>query len=88
MQQELAEKIYLNVATRYEQARLQIAERSAQLQIVDSALASDHKVYPREKLIASAAVVLAFSVIAAAVIARTAMTKLMHPAPPGHDPLS
>ena len=88
MQQELAEKIYLDVATRYEQARLQIAARSAQLQIVDAALAPDRKVFPREKLIASAAMVLAFSVLAAAIIALTAVTSRIQPAPAVRDTLS
>jgi len=88
MQQQLAEKIYLDVATRYEQARLQIAARSAQLQIVDAALAPDRKVYPREKLIALAAMVLAFSVLAAAIIALTAVTSRIQPAPAVRDTLS
>jgi uncharacterized protein involved in exopolysaccharide biosynthesis len=76
MQQDLAEKIYLDVATRYEQARLQIASRSAQLQVVDAALPPDRKEYPREKLIASAAIVLAFSLLAAAIVGSTAVTRL------------
>jgi len=74
MQEELSERIYLDVATRFEQARLQIASRSAQLQLVDPALPPDRKVYPREKLIASAAVVLAFSLLSAGVLAMTAIS--------------
>ena len=77
MQQELAERIYLDVATRFEQARLQIASRSAQLQVLDAALPPDRKVYPREKLMASAALVLAFSLLTAAVVAVTGISKAL-----------
>ena len=41
---DLAEKIYLDVTSRYEVARLQVAGRSAQLQIVDQALSPDRPV--------------------------------------------
>ena len=75
MQQRLAEKIYLDVATRFEQARLQIAARSAQLQLLDAALPPDWKVYPREKLMASAALVLAFSLLTAGVLAVTGISE-------------
>jgi polysaccharide biosynthesis transport protein len=85
MQQELAEKIYVDVATRYEQARLQIASRSAQLQVVDAALVPDRKVYPREKLIASAAAVLMVSLLAAVIVATTALRRTLHPAAPAAE---
>jgi uncharacterized protein involved in exopolysaccharide biosynthesis len=78
MQQQLAEKIYVDVATRYEQARLQIASRSAQLQLIDAALVPDRKVFPREKLIASAAAVLTVSVLAAVIVALTALRRTLH----------
>ena len=77
MQQGLAEKIYVDVATRFEQARLQIASRSAQLQVLDPALPPDRKVYPRQKLIASATFVLAFSLLTAGVVAVTGITKAL-----------
>jgi uncharacterized protein involved in exopolysaccharide biosynthesis len=82
MQRELAQKIYLDVATRYEQARLQIANRSAQLQIVDAALTPDRKVFPREKLISFAAAVLTLSVIAGVIVLVTAVSRRL-PAEPG-----
>jgi len=82
MQQELAQKVYVDVATRYEQARLQIASRSTQLQIVDTALVPDRKVFPREKLIASAAAVLGFSLIAAMIVAVTALSLTLQPEAP------
>ena len=44
---ELAKRIYVEVSTRYEQARLQVAGRSAQLQIADDALAPDRPIGPR-----------------------------------------
>ncbi len=77
MQQKLAEKIYVDVATRFEQARLQIAARSAQLQVLDPALPPDRKVYPREKLMASAALVLTFSLLTAGVVAVTGISKAL-----------
>jgi uncharacterized protein involved in exopolysaccharide biosynthesis len=77
MQQELAEKLYVDVATRFEQARLQIASRSAQLQVLDAALPPDRKVYPREKLMASAALVLTLSLLTAGVIAVTGIGKAL-----------
>ena len=77
MQQRLAERIYLDVATRFEQARLQIAARSAQLQVLDPALPPDRKVYPREKLMASAALVLTFSLLTAGVLAVTGISKAL-----------
>jgi uncharacterized protein involved in exopolysaccharide biosynthesis len=44
---DLARKVYVDVATRYEQARLQVASRTAQLQILDSALPPDRPISPR-----------------------------------------
>jgi len=38
---DLAKKIYIDVASRYEQARVQVASRTAQLQLLDSALPPD-----------------------------------------------
>jgi polysaccharide biosynthesis transport protein len=44
---DLAKKVYVDVATRYEQARVQVASRTAQLQILDSALPPDRPISPR-----------------------------------------
>jgi len=41
---DLAKTVYVDVATRYEQARLQVAGRSAQLQLMDAALPPDRPV--------------------------------------------
>ena len=44
---DLAKKVYVDVATRYEQARLQVASRTAQLQLLDRALPPDRPIAPR-----------------------------------------
>jgi succinoglycan biosynthesis transport protein ExoP len=44
---DLAKKVYVEVATRYEQARLQVASRTPQLQVLDEALPADRPVSPR-----------------------------------------
>ena len=44
---DLTKKVYTDVATRYEQARLQVVSRTAQLQLLDSALPPDRPVSPR-----------------------------------------
>ena len=76
MQQQLAEKVYVETATRYEQARLQVAGRSAQLQIIDRALPRDQKVSPRVALNVSAAFVLALSIIVIGIVANRALRRL------------
>jgi len=77
MQQELAEKIYLDVATRHEAARLQVAERSAQLQLVDRALAPERPVSPRPLRNALAAMVLAPSALTLIVVLIEALRRVM-----------
>ncbi len=44
---DLARDVYKNAATRLEEARLQVVGRSAQLQVMDTALAPDRPVAPR-----------------------------------------
>jgi uncharacterized protein involved in exopolysaccharide biosynthesis len=77
MQQELAERIYQDVATRYEAARLQVAERSAQLQVVDKALPPDRPVSPRPKLNVAAALVLAPSALVTIIVLLEALRRLL-----------
>ena len=43
----MAKRVYVEVATRYEQARLQVASRTPQLQVLDDALPPDRPVSPR-----------------------------------------
>jgi polysaccharide biosynthesis transport protein len=79
MQEKLAEKIYVDVATRYEQARLQVAGRSAQLQVVDRALGPEAPVSPRIAVNVSAAVVLTFSAIATLIVSIVAVRRAIRP---------
>jgi polysaccharide biosynthesis transport protein len=44
---DLAKKVYVEVSTRYEQARLQVVSHTAQLQLLDSALPPDAPISPR-----------------------------------------
>jgi polysaccharide biosynthesis transport protein len=44
---DLAKTVYVDVSTRYEQARLQVAGRSAELKVMDPALPPDRPVSPR-----------------------------------------
>jgi len=57
---DLSKAVYVDVATRYEQARLQVAGRSAQLQVMDSALPPDRPISPRVLRNTAAAIVLGF----------------------------
>ena len=77
MQQELAEKIYVDVATRYEAARLQVAERSAQLQVLDKALPPERPVSPRMAQNVMAALVLAPSVLVTIIVLFEALRRVM-----------
>jgi polysaccharide biosynthesis transport protein len=47
MEFDLAQKIYAEVAARYEQSRVQVTSRTAQLQVLDSALPPDRPISPR-----------------------------------------
>jgi uncharacterized protein involved in exopolysaccharide biosynthesis len=44
---DLARNIYLEVATKYQEARLQVASRGAQLQVLDEALVPEFRIAPR-----------------------------------------
>lgn len=57
---DLARRMYLEVATRYEQTRLQVAGQSAQLHVLDPALPPDSPVSPRPLLYTVVALALAF----------------------------
>jgi uncharacterized protein involved in exopolysaccharide biosynthesis len=57
---ELARKVYVDVATRYEQTRLKVAERTAQLQILDHAIPRDRPVAPRPVRYTAIALVVGF----------------------------
>ena len=66
---EVARTAYLNAATRHEEARLQIAVRSARLQILDQALPPDHPVAPRALRNTVAATLIALTLAVIAVLA-------------------
>jgi uncharacterized protein involved in exopolysaccharide biosynthesis len=69
LERDLAEKLYVEVANRYEGARLQVASRSAQLQIIEEALPPDQ---PRSRGTvrnAAIAAALALAVCLTAVVA-------------------
>jgi len=65
---DLAEKIYLDVATRFEQVRLQVSGRTAQLQLLDAALTPDLPVGPRVLRNTAAVMVLSFAFVAVALL--------------------
>jgi succinoglycan biosynthesis transport protein ExoP len=44
---ELSKNVYVEIATKYEQARLQVASRAAQLQMLDEALPPDRPISPK-----------------------------------------
>jgi uncharacterized protein involved in exopolysaccharide biosynthesis len=72
LERDLAEKLYVEVANRYEGARLQVAGRSAQLQIIDEALPPDQ---PRSRGTvrnAAIAAVLAFALCVTVIVATRA----------------
>jgi uncharacterized protein involved in exopolysaccharide biosynthesis len=59
---ELARRVYVDAASRYEAARLQVASRSAQLQVIDRAVPPTQPVSPRVFRDTAAAIVLALVV--------------------------
>jgi len=72
----------VDVATRYEAARLQVAERSAQLQLLDRALPPERPISPRMTQNVVAALVLAPSVLVAIVVLLEALRRVMAPQRP------
>ena len=65
---EVARNAYMNAASKYEDARLQITVRSPRLQILDSALPPDRPVRPRILRNVTAASMLAFTLTVIAVL--------------------
>jgi succinoglycan biosynthesis transport protein ExoP len=65
---EVARTAYMNAASKYEDARLQITVRSPRLQILDSALPPDRPVRPRIFRNVTAAAMLAFTLTVIAVL--------------------
>lgn len=65
---EVARAAYLNAATRHEDARLQIAVRSARIQVLDQALPPDHAVAPRTLRNTAAASLIALTIAIIAVL--------------------
>jgi uncharacterized protein involved in exopolysaccharide biosynthesis len=65
---EIARNAYMNAASKYEDARLQITVRSPRLQILDAALPPDRPVLPNIPRNVAAAVMLAFTLSVIAVL--------------------
>jgi uncharacterized protein involved in exopolysaccharide biosynthesis len=65
---EVARNAYMNAASKYEDARLQITVRSPRLQILDSALPPDRPVLPNIRRNVAAALMLAFTLTVIAVL--------------------
>ena len=65
---EVARNAYMNAASKYEDARLQITVRSPRLQILDFALPPDRPVLPRIPRNVAAASMLAFTLTVIAVL--------------------
>ena len=65
---DLAKKVYVDVATRYEQARLQVASRTAQLQVLDRALPPDRPIAPRPLRNTAIALVVGFMLSALGIL--------------------
>jgi uncharacterized protein involved in exopolysaccharide biosynthesis len=63
---ELSRRVYVDAASRYEAARLQVASRSAQLQVIDKAVPSTTPVSPR--IVRDTAGAIALAVIAASAV--------------------
>jgi uncharacterized protein involved in exopolysaccharide biosynthesis len=70
---DLSKEVYVDVAKRYEQARLQVAGRSAQLQVMDSALPPDRAISPRVLRNTAAALVLGFMLTVIGVLFQSAV---------------
>jgi len=67
---ELARTLYLDVATQYEQIRLQVASRSAQVQVLDRAIPPARPVWPRPLWITAVALCIGFLLAVLAVLFR------------------
>jgi uncharacterized protein involved in exopolysaccharide biosynthesis len=63
---ELSRRVYVDAASRYEAARLQVASRSAQLQVIDKAVPSTTPISPR--IVRDTAGAIALAVIAASAV--------------------
>ena len=63
---ELSRRVYVDAASRYEAARLQVASRSAQLQVIDKAVPSKTPISPR--IVRDTAGAIALAVIAASAV--------------------
>ena len=70
---DLAEKIYLDLSMKHEQARVQAVSRSAHVQVLDPPVQPTEPVAPRKRRIVAAAVVAGLLVALASVIATAAL---------------
>lgn len=68
MEYELATKIYSDVASRYEQARIRVASKSAQLSVLDPAVVPAGPISPRPFLNALVAAAIAFLLVMVGVL--------------------
>jgi len=67
---ELARALYTDVATQYEQIRLQVASRSAQVQVLDRAIPPARPVWPRPLWVTAVALCIGFALAVLAVLFR------------------
>ena len=65
---ELARKVYVDASSRYEAARLQVATRSAQVQVIDKAVPPTQPISPRVLRDTAAAIALSLVVASGAIL--------------------
>jgi uncharacterized protein involved in exopolysaccharide biosynthesis len=75
MEADVARRAYLDVSTRYEQARLQVAARSPQLQIIDVAVPAQTPVTPRTLRDTALALVVTLVLTCAAILVYAAVSE-------------
>jgi len=76
---DLAKTVYVDVSNRYEQVRLQVATRSAQLQVMDSALPPARPIKPRVMRNSVIAIILGFLLSSVAVVVLHGLTVALAP---------
>ena len=73
MERDMARRAYIDTSTRYEQARLQVASRSANVQVIDKAAPSTSPVSPRIARDVAAAIAMSLIIASAAILLLTAL---------------
>ena len=81
-ERDLARRVYLDVSNRYEQARIQVASRSAQMHVIDTAVPSAVPISPRPFRDAVAALAGSLILTSAAILLLTALSGAARRRPP------